>query len=307
VHDGDVAGALKDAFHRVHRQAASSLDARLTGAAVTVLLFESDKVWVAHVGDCRAVLGVPDPRPNAEEFHFVPVSLTEDHRLSVKAEFDRAQKHGGDMRRLVNDNTYRLFLQDGDLPGLTLTRSIGDRIGHAIGVCHRPSIGMLKRSDIAEGSFLLLASGGLWAALSERVAVNWVSKHFSNAKEAADTLATEGVRRWGGSLARQSLHPSETDCFSTAVLFLDKIPSDSQDAPLGTSTRTCLEQRPFVLGSLTEKPRLPFKDVKSPARSAALRHVQGYRMMALYPDTKQQYYEEEGLSSLLPQFSFHQD
>lgn len=60
----------------------------------------------------------------------------QDHKLSVKAEFDRMQDFGGEMRKLVNDGVYRLFVPNDEVPGLTLTRAIGDRLGHEAGVVH---------------------------------------------------------------------------------------------------------------------------------------------------------------------------
>ncbi|CAK0867063.1 unnamed protein product [Prorocentrum cordatum] len=41
---------------------------------------DSDTIWVAHVGDCRAVLGVPDPEQNALSCHFAAVPLTKEIR-----------------------------------------------------------------------------------------------------------------------------------------------------------------------------------------------------------------------------------
>lgn len=75
---GDAAGALIWAFHRVHREAAEALSLELAGAACTVALLDRERVWVAHVGDCRALLATPDPQPNAAQFHFVGSVLTQD-------------------------------------------------------------------------------------------------------------------------------------------------------------------------------------------------------------------------------------
>jgi len=268
----DPARALNDAFCRMHRRVSSELDAQLAGAVVTVALVDSETIMVAHVGDCRAVLGVPDHRPSAEEFHFNPVALTQDHNASVKHEFDRIQKCGGETRKLMHDNVYRIYIKDGEVPGLTVSRAIGDRIGHLAGVCHFPSITAVRREDLTDGSFLLLGSGGLWAMMSERAAVNWVSRHHSSPGEAAQSLSVEAARRWQDSAhpAKTSLHPTIRNCFGVAALFLG---SAQQDRALDEASNQTPRQ--FVLTHESRPNKwASWSQVKSKDRSTSLRRMQ---------------------------------
>jgi len=195
VREDDPVAALSSAFHRLHRKALKTLDLSLTGASCTAMLVASDYIWIANVGECKVLLGVPDDKDNAEAYHFAPVALTEDHKLASEAEFDRCMNFGGDVRRLVNDNVHRLFLKDKDLPGITITRAIGNRMAHAVGLNHIPSLTCVRREDIKEGSFLVLASGGVWATMSERAAVNWVGKYFNDPAQAAECLCQEAQKR----------------------------------------------------------------------------------------------------------------
>ena len=62
------------------------------GASVSLLLLNSEQrplnrrqnlcfareIWIAHVGDCRCVMGVPDGKGNSREFHMSPQALTEE-------------------------------------------------------------------------------------------------------------------------------------------------------------------------------------------------------------------------------------
>jgi serine/threonine protein phosphatase PrpC len=236
---GDVPGALNKAFHRVHHKGIESVDCRFSGAACTVLLLSPDTVWVAHVGDCKVVLGVPDSLPNAEEYHFCPVALTKEHRLALQGEFDRIVKSGGEVRRLANDHSHRTFMKNEDWPGLTMTRAIGDRVGHHIGVIHQPTIGVLRKSDLPPGAFFAVASGGLWATMSERTVVNWVGRYFQDANEAAKCLTEEATKRWEDPPGQHFHHGPEPDCFSAMVLF----PGISAADASGTS-----KHRPFAVG-----------------------------------------------------------
>jgi len=219
--ESDPVNSLVHAFDRVHRKAIRELDCRLTGASVTAILIDADHVWVAHVGDCRAVLGTPDSSENSETYHFTPVPVTEDHKLSVKAEFDRILDSGGEVRRLVNDNTHRLFFKDDYLPGLTVTRSIGHRMAHCCGVDHYPTVNCLPRASLHKDAFIILASGGVWHTMSERGIVNWVGKFFHNPHEAAESLSHEASRRWEEpeTRAKAYLRPDERDCFASLVFY----------------------------------------------------------------------------------------
>jgi len=271
VRGGDAAGGFTNTFHRVHCLASETLDLKLAGASCTAMLIDSAYVWVAHVGDCRAVLAVPDPQPNAEGFHFVPNALTQDHKLSVKAEFDRVRNAGAETRKLVNDNVYRLFVQDAEVPGLVLSRAIGDRIGHAIGVNHTPSISMFERKSLPKGeSFIVLGTGALWTVMSERTVVNWISRHFSDAGEAAESLSIEAHDRWEDSecKAKASLKATLTDSFASVVVFLSSDPESS--AP------EALEHRPFLTGARSAKENhRDFHEVFRKDRADELRKVVG--------------------------------
>lgn len=265
---GDPEAALANAFQRLHLKASEVFDLRLTGASVTLVLVDPRQLLVAHVGDCRAVLGVPDWRPNAEEFHFTPLPLTQDHKLSVKREFDRVQLAGGDTRKQVNDNVYRLFLDNELVPGLTNTRAIGHLLGHAVGVLHTPTMSSLQRSDLPPGTFLVLGSGGLWATMPERTVVNWIGRHFPSPQEAAESLSAEGHRRWQepDSPAKAALRRDVEDCFSTIVAFFDD----------GGEVAT-LAPRTFASGPNHEGPQRDWVEVKSHDRLLELKQAASKR------------------------------
>lgn len=276
---GDVAEALTKSFTHLHNEASQRFDLRLTGASCSVCLVDHDFIWVAHVGDCRAVLGVADPLPNAEAFHYQPAALTKDHNLSLKAEFDRVHEYDGEKRRLMNDNVYRLFVRDSDVPGLTLTRSIGHIVGHMVGVKHTPTVSGVNRRDMADESFLVLGSGGIWATMSEKSVVNWVSKYYQNAHDAAESLANEAHHRWEtpGCKARSCLSHTTPDCFSLLVVYFHEAPPlDTGHEEAVEKTQLVLpplEQRSFLVGP-NKHPGKPWHQVKCVDRTIQMRRTQ---------------------------------
>ncbi|CAE8614424.1 unnamed protein product, partial [Polarella glacialis] len=96
----------------------------------------------------------------------------------------------------MHDNICRLFVQDAPVPGLALTRGIGFRLAHTVGVIHKPSVCVMRRSDMADGTFILLGSSGVWTNLAEKTAVNWVCRSFADCQAAAMSLSTEALNRW---------------------------------------------------------------------------------------------------------------
>mgnify|MGYP002803389442 FL=1 len=262
---GDAAEGLTEAFSKVHTMSAQDLDVTLTGASVTVLLMNSTEIWIAHVGDCRCVMGAPDQSGNTRDFHMSAVPLTEDHTLSQRKEFDRVKAAGADVRKLVWDKTCRIFVGESNYPSLALTRGIGHRLGHTVGVIHKPSISKLMRKDLPEKSFLLLGSAGLWATFSESAAVSWISRPFQDPQEAAMSLGTEALMRWQDPNGpRGNLSHDAPECFGAFILW------PRQEAP------TQQERRSFALGPQDARARCQWRDVKSPERSQVLREMASY-------------------------------
>lgn len=316
VHDHNAPVALRDALNRMHHRAVELLDVRLAGAACTVCLWDDETMWVASVGDCRAVLGVPDTSKSACDFHFAPLPLTKDHTLASPGEYDRVLSKGGEVRLTNGDGVYRIYWPTSDkppgrtptitrrvyahsvnLPGLTLTRSVGDRFGHFVGVSHTPSIGSVNRSQLA-GSFLILGSGGLWATMSDRLAVNWISNRFASASEAAESLAQEAFKRWGARDGRNPLPERVQDCFACSVVFFPTDPvaePQARQALEPAAPHATTEDR-LTLPAVGQTPRSPiaasprsflvgrgigvqkaWEVVKSPDRADTMRRTQAHR------------------------------
>mmetsp|Transcript_90709 Transcript_90709/g.174639 ORF Transcript_90709/g.174639 Transcript_90709/m.174639 type:complete len:132 (+) Transcript_90709:1-396(+) len=108
--------------------------------------------------------------------------------------------------------------------------------------------------------------------MSERAAVNWVSRHHWTPEEAAQSLSVEAARRWQDSThpAKASLHPKIRDCFGVAALFLGSAQQDRalDEAPKQTPRQFVLshESQPNIWAS--------WSHVKSRDRTTSLRRMQ---------------------------------
>lgn len=92
----------------------------------------------------------------------------------------------------------RVWLKNKQVPGLAMTRSIGDLAAASVGVTAEPEIkvfGGLSSND----KFLVLASDGIWDRIDNKEVMMVIAKQFypqRDAEGAANYLVKEAVDRW---------------------------------------------------------------------------------------------------------------
>ena len=92
----------------------------------------------------------------------------------------------------------RVWLKTKQVPGLAMTRSIGDMAATSVGVTARPEITVFPNLT-PDDKFLVIASDGLWDRLTNHeimttIATNYYKQRDSNG--AIDYLMKESVERW---------------------------------------------------------------------------------------------------------------
>ena len=90
----------------------------------------------------------------------------------------------------------RVWLKDESVPGLAMSRSLGDKIGAQVGVICEPEI--FETTLTPDDKFLILASDGLWEFLPNDQVVELTVPYWEegNAQGACDRLISEAVQRW---------------------------------------------------------------------------------------------------------------
>lgn len=165
----------------------SAIDASVSGCTA-ILLIITDVIHIGSVGDSKSVLAMigsnPDYIPSKRSVDpgrsIVPLKLAVEQRPNLREELDRIKKAGGKVQQLTNDQgvkigPYRVWKKFGTLPGLAMSRSIGDSIGKEIGVISTPicsSYMFDKNSDL----FIVLASDGIWDVMDSQEVINFVEK-----------------------------------------------------------------------------------------------------------------------------------
>lgn len=195
---GDADKALTHAFKEAEADLEAfavemGKDLDLCGSTATVALIPKsrDAVWVATVGDSRAVL--LDARRVLHE--------TSDHKATRKDEAERIKSAGG---RVINteydDGTEDSRIAPKDLvsPQIAISRSMGDLIFKDSGVTAEPEIVHWSVPDSAE-TYLVICSDGVWEFLSSEDVQNFLHVSLANttsAPEVANGLLQLAQKTW---------------------------------------------------------------------------------------------------------------
>lgn len=179
----DPPHALTQAFLKCQqglaRVSQCGVDATYSGTTASVALVRDGAIYCANVGDSRGVLVRRDP----ETGRVSSMDLTKDHTLSDSSERNLIQASGNaQVRQLVLDDPqginppmavgpHRIFEGSSHLPGLAMSRSLGDLTAHALGVTAQPSIFEHVVQD--EDLLLVLATDGLWEYFSSDEVAQW--------------------------------------------------------------------------------------------------------------------------------------
>jgi serine/threonine protein phosphatase PrpC len=161
--------------------------------AVTVLI--RDKFCIcSNVGDSRAIIG------RFNEMWF-PIELSHDHKPNDKLEKVRILEAGGRVEPFQETGGQfigpdRVWLQHEQLPGLAMSRSIGDLVAAHVGVISEPEVIFHELTSFDK--FIVVASDGIWEFISSHHCVRIVSEYYqdNNIEKACDALMVEAVNHW---------------------------------------------------------------------------------------------------------------
>ena len=100
-----------------------------------ICIIRGNHLTTLNVGDSRAIL--------ASEVNedCVVTDLTWDHKPSIPSERERIEQAGGRVFSIEYDDGYdgpmRVWLADQYVPGLAMSRSLGDTVAHSVGAVRR--------------------------------------------------------------------------------------------------------------------------------------------------------------------------
>lgn len=176
------------------RAAAQGINIKTSGSTAVVALRdpEGQDLWVATVGDSRAIL-----------FSDLDglVRQTSDHKPNRKDERARVEAQGGEVvgtRYGDGSVDYRICVKGQDYPGIAVSRSLGDLAIKDIGVSAEPEIVKWSLRGLRE-AYLLVCSDGVWEwQSSEEVAsvILDAFDHNSSPQDAVQALLARSQEGW---------------------------------------------------------------------------------------------------------------
>lgn len=171
-----------------------------SGTTAVCLWLLGREAYCAWSGDSRCVIGRLDTDSNRDDGSYVfrPVEMSDDHKPTRSDEQERVKEAGGRILRWRKEaGPLRVWVPDDWIPGLAMTRSIGDTLLSKYGVIPAPDVTHIVLTD--DDMFMVLASDGIWEFLSNQEVVSLVGKmrmDKATPRETAKVLVQEAVRRW---------------------------------------------------------------------------------------------------------------
>ncbi|GMF14910.1 unnamed protein product [Phytophthora lilii] len=203
----------------VDRLAESAIDISVSGTTAVAMLVRGKDVFIANIGDSRAVVA----SYSNEEQRYVLHCETKDHKPDVPEECARIERNNG---RVFEWGSYRVWLQDVDMPGLAMSRSFGDSVAKTVGVTAEPDVVTVEKlsfssADKTNGerpaAFAVLASDGIWEFMSTDECIDYVARCIVESgmspQEACTALVEEACDRWDAE-------EDVIDDITAAVVFL---------------------------------------------------------------------------------------
>ena len=173
---------IKD-FYKAIDESLSSIEVRFDSnfsGSTCIIIFQLGNYLISsNVGDSRSLL----IKENKEL-----IELSKDHKPENENERQRIENMGGIVSQcndLYDDGKeggpFRVWMKGCDYPGIAMSRSIGDKIAHSIGVINEPEI--LEFNLDENSKYIILGSDGIWQFLKNEDIINIIFEINQKEKE----------------------------------------------------------------------------------------------------------------------------
>ena len=190
---------ITNAFKKINNEIYNnkSIESDMSGTTVVSVIITPEKMLCPNLGDSRAVLFKYDSGI------YYAKNLSRDHKPGEPDENKRIQFNNGRIKRCYDEDLKkyygpeRVWLRNKEEPGLAMTRSIGDKIAHSVGVIEEPEIKSFEYDGTEK--FMIVASDGIWEYLHGEDCIKIVRSFYEddkNCEEATLALIKEAFKRW---------------------------------------------------------------------------------------------------------------
>jgi len=193
---GNIKAALTDVIARCEAEILreSTIETDFSGTTFNCVVIRDNSCTIANIGDSRASLGYRNSSGG-----ITAVQLTIDHKPDLPAEKARIEAKGGRVFAVEYDDGVdgpcRVWLGHMDVPGLAMSRSLGDAVAHTAGVSSEPEFFEYEFNRGREDLILVTASDGLWEFMSDQEVID-IAGATTEPRFAVDRLISESNERW---------------------------------------------------------------------------------------------------------------
>lgn len=190
----DLKTATADAIAKCERALLRNyrIDSEFSGTTLSMAIIRGNHVTGVNIGDSRVILG------HEENGRLAAKDITFDHKPDSPKEKERILACGGRVFAVEYDDGIdgppRVWLGHMDIPGLAMSRSLGDVVAHSAGVISEPEFTDYELNPSTD-KFLVVATDGLWEFVENSETVEMVDGQ-STPTDAVDFLVTEAATRW---------------------------------------------------------------------------------------------------------------
>jgi len=193
----DIKSAITDCVARCETEVVRepSIETDFSGTTFTCFVIRDNHCTLANIGDSRTTLGFRN-----EQGGVTALGLTIDHKPDLPVEKARIEAKGGRVFAVEYDDgvdgPMRVWLGHMDVPGLAMSRSLGDVVAHSAGVSSEPEFFEYDfNPNGREDMIIVTASDGLWEFMSNQEVMD-IAFTTTEPKYAVDRLITEANERW---------------------------------------------------------------------------------------------------------------
>uniref|UniRef100_A0A6U1RBM7 PPM-type phosphatase domain-containing protein n=1 Tax=Cyclophora tenuis TaxID=216820 RepID=A0A6U1RBM7_CYCTE len=190
----DVKKASADAIAKIEHGVIRNfrIDTEFSGTTLSMAIVRGNQLTGVNVGDSRVILGLE------ENGSLGSAEITFDHKPDSPKEKERILACGGRVFAVEYDDGIdgppRVWLGHMDVPGLAMSRSLGDAVAHTAGVISEPEFTERELNPKTD-RFLVVATDGLWEFVDNQETVD-ITVSQNGPTEAVDVLVKESSMRW---------------------------------------------------------------------------------------------------------------
>lgn len=180
--------SLEQAFTSIHSEFESGtaqMDAQFSGTTATVALIVGNVIWVAWVGDSSCVIVSSQDAAR----------VGEDHRPDSERESKRILGAGGRIKPSNHGGPPRVWHSTQEMPGIMVSRSIGDVFAHGFGVSALPDV--YRKQVESSDRYIILGSDGLWDVFTPKDVRDHIQiEETGDSASIANSLLEGALQRW---------------------------------------------------------------------------------------------------------------